>query len=212
MYIPQDIAKLVLKYNEPGLFIVINSNIYWCNGKRFEYWCKLATGCFTEIICQNSRIFCLNYFYQKYEYKNSKWQHNPCKMTLLFDHIAGNIRIGNKLYYNSGLIIEYTESNKWTFSPLKTRQELQGKHIGDKVILKYYQNCLFAFGELNCAKYDFLNEEWIDLEKKPIYACIESCKLLNNKFYIFHVYNICIYECEANKWQILYFNKNLIFY
>ncbi len=65
--LPKDILKLIIDYNENGIFVLYNNEIKWFNGKRFEVW--NVFGLWEHFTTYKNKLY-ISYNLEWFVYKN----------------------------------------------------------------------------------------------------------------------------------------------
>ncbi len=195
--LPKDVTSIIANYNEPGIFVAKIQKIYWFNGKRFEFWCKMATW---NVFTYENELYQSGYNLQKYKNKHfvefkppNKWNHP----LYLFSTHAYQQTVCRENVYRRSLIYD---SNLEMFDghlvhPLSQRG-------GD--FLFSYNESIYTFGQHMFTKFNTITKKWKILNPSPFYGLLY---IFNDICYCFAIYGhyddeYSVFDPKTNQWII----------
>ncbi len=202
--LPKDIENIINEYNEIGIFIRYRGQLYWFNGKRFEFWCehRAKYECF---LTYNNNLYYKSYK-KIYVYKNKIFK--QIKIPQQWNHPLNVFRKRRKLINNN--VYRYEESiYKMIDTYGNVIMTLPGRD--DPVFgfeLLGYNDCIYSFGSWQNEK--FVNGKWNIIAQYPNHNNDYDVYLFKSKFYAFEQtsMNYYIYDPELDDWKLKIVIKN----
>ncbi len=187
--LPRDMTGIIEKYNEDGAFMDDGDNIFWFNGKRFEFWCQRPPK--SDMLYIGNDIYayghCQVYKYHKMQFK--VWDHNINKILQTFFHTVmcdfayfqdGSIVTREngylvlfdfKLYKIINFHVKFVAFGKFLFifDKLIKKIDIQSKQLFDIGVcditsglnIVQCNGMLYFFDGMKCKKtFNLLKEEW----------------------------------------------------
>ncbi len=190
--IPKDLCNLIESYNEHGIMISMDINIYWFNGKRYEFWCKKPNyeyALLADILYHNNILYYYDEFLCKICYYNgNKFQicenvpfgvhHFAKKRASFFVLLDDGSYIRHAFFGSCELIREY---------PNGTTSFVIQAHGIDQLIL--YKDVIYIFANnLLSFKYNWKVNQTISLNVSVFSADLDLY-CINDRIYGFNIKN-----------------------
>ncbi len=197
--LPTDIWNLINIYNEPGIFVLHLRNIYWFNGKRFEFWTEFVYLPFTY---ENELYFCK--CSQLCVYRNNK--HVQIEFPKRWNHPLNLLK--NTSYYHRQMV---SDGNIYRATYHNTFEMFDGEHVSQLPQKQFpkqglemiaFNNNIYSFGSHRNERFDINSQQWIQLKSKyPSWNGLVH--LLNDKLYLFdfHDARYWEYDLQHDEWQ-----------
>ncbi len=177
--VPTDLLKLIDKYNELGFFTSNNECIYWCNGKRFEFWHKGDTHMLLySNLCVENPI----YIYEHHKFVSTKL------MQWYYIYKLSNITIiANSLWINFDTLYCYNNYTYCNTNSIITKPTTS-------YAIKAFKNFIYCFSKIENYKYDTIQCTWSKFAySKSTYKHIYSlkdqfyCQCIDDAFDIYDI-------------------------
>ena len=177
----RNLFGLVSKYNEDGIFVQKNDNIYWFNCKRFEYWCKAPKNT-NRILTVHKELYCYNVHSGLHYYQNKEFVQSNLNIRMI------SAVVNNCTYYLYKTRFRNTKNDK-----LKQKNLISAGHT---MIVK--EGCIFLFSAIKNEKYEIKHNEWSDFENN---RQVTAAYIFNGIIYGFHE-NGCyqMYDSILDRW------------
>jgi hypothetical protein len=208
--LPKVLNQLIADYNEKGtLFINQNNQIYWFNGKRFEYFETITNFKIKDYYCnKDNKLYLLNKLdtYRYYNSKKIKKIKPKFGIQLLIDlygtdSVTSGIINGEYFEYAiscgvGGCILEEFKDNHSRYVKQFNRHVFN--FLGKLILF----NCeLYCFGQSKNAKFNLKTKKWILFENCPI-KFYQKIELIDNLFYLISEINhVWIYDPFVDRWS-----------
>ena len=178
--ISKNILSLVLKYNEDGVFIHLNYEVHWFNGKQIQYWCRSNREIFTykkDLYSRDSD--------QRYIYKNSKF----VPVEFLIKHRL--FSLVNNITYHIG--------NDFVFQTNSDKILAQKKHKFAGFHMCYKNDFIYVFSSYENEKYDIKLNIWSEFSNMEIIKFV--CEFNGIIYGFLSLNRYKIYDDKLDKWS-----------
>ncbi len=197
--VPDVLQNLINKYNEAGIFLIVDELIYWFNSKRFETWCKCDDN-FSGVLYYKNTLYTKTMGHL-HVYKNR--QFTGCMFSNIVTQSFCNygtyaVIIDEKLWINEISTLFCYNNSMYTITPLMIL-----KPIKYKCQIKAYKYFIYFFTGSKMLQYNTITSTWSEYQCR-FYYTFKAIELFNDKFYCQKYDNsLVIYDLQKDQYSQL---------
>jgi hypothetical protein len=195
--LPKVLCNLIEIYNETGQYLINKENLYWFNGKRFEFFINCNP--YKRVIFFKNKVYFVRNAFNCRQYKNQKLL--KINHAFKWNHVLNNH--GIFLFGLDYALLKEDESFECFDGNRFIRLASPNYPCGK---LSAYKNMIYHFSQKNVEMFIIEKNEWIELptyNKKLLKSLfITAIILMNNLFYIiFNDLSFILFDPQLNQWK-----------
>ncbi len=199
--LPNDILNLIYQYNEVGTMLASTDNIYFFNGKRFEFCCKIPPMMDNDVMFVNGKIYCWSGFPCIWQLKNAEFVQIPSKTNLCTQEL---------LMWDSSMFICQEENSVITIhnNLLVNKQYdvefiLDEKQLTNAMLVKV-NDVIYIFAVQRLMIFNLKSKTWRYLDYLQSIQHLRFIRCINDIIYFFHEFSCdLIFDTKLDQWQII---------
>ncbi len=204
--LPKDLMNLIDKYNEIGIMCHNADNVYWFNGKRFEFWCEKLHNFEYDMLYIDNQIYGIDMSnYTIYQFKNK------CFVKTI---IYGLVKEYFTKFYSSRFIYleDHSIVNSSNNALVNVKYDESGKKITTVLTsniniesycrLLKHNNLIYCFTAKKLGVFNLIDKSWIFIHHNYMMDNIYTMNCVNDLIYFFDgTHCDFIFDTKLNQWQ-----------